>query len=177
MKESIKCVIVITAICLVIAAALGLTNYFTKDTIEKGEHERTQAALKELIPEGAGFEEITDLDKCKLPQSVTAVYKETSGIGYVFKITTKGYSNGLVIMCAVSTEGKVIKTSTLANNETPTIGGDKVVNDKSYTDKYIDTDASTVGAVDTVSGATVTSKAYRSAISDALAAFAVISAN
>ena len=90
MKNMIKCVIVITAICLVIAAALGLTNYFTKGSIEKGEYERTQKALKELIPNGEGFEEITDLDKSNLPQTITAVYKETSGIGYVFKITTKG---------------------------------------------------------------------------------------
>lgn len=176
MKDSIKSVVVITAICLVIAAALGVTNYFTKGTIEKGEHERTQKALGELISDGS-FEEVDAGFYADLPASISAIYKETSGKGYVFKITTKGYDSGLVIMCAVSNDGKVIKTSTLANNETPTLGGDKVINNQSHTDKYIGTDADSVGSVDTVSGATVTSKAYRAAVSDALAAFAVIGAN
>ncbi len=176
MKDSVKSIVVITAICLVIAAALGVTNYFTKGVIEKGTNERTQKALGELIC-GGSFEEVDAGFYADLPASVSAVYKETSGKGYVFKITTKGYDSGLVIMCAVSNDGKVIKTSTLANNETPTLGGDKVINNQSYTDKYIGTDIGSVGGVDTVSGATVTSKAYRAAVSDALAAFAVIGAN
>lgn len=176
MKDSIKSVVVITAICLVIASALGVTNYFTKDTIEKGTIERTQAALGELI-EGGDFEELDPASFKGLPGTISAIYREKGGKGYVFQIDTKGYDSGLVIMCAVSLDGKVIKTSTLSNNETPTLGGDKVINNQSYTDKYIGTDADSVGGVDTVSGATVTSKAYRAAVSDALAAFAVIGAN
>ena len=173
MKDSIKSVVVITAICLVIAAALGVTNYFTKDVIEEGTRERTQTVLGKLI-EGGDFEELDVGFYADLPYNVSAIYKETNGKGYVFQITTKGYDSGLVIMCAISVKGEVIKTSTLSSNETPTLGGDKVINDQSYTDKYIGANTDSVNGVDTVSGATITSKAYRAAVSDALKAFAIV---
>ncbi len=176
MKDSIKSVIVITAICLVVAAALGLTNYFTAPTIEEGTEARTQDALKELIPEAEEFEEIS-LDGIKgLPATVTAIYKDKGGLGYVFQITTKGYDTGLVIMCAVSAnDGTIIKTSTLSNNETPTIGGNKVINNENYTSKYIGKKADTVDdGTDAESGATVTSNAYKSAVKDALTAFSLV---
>lgn len=173
MKDSIKSVIVITAICLVIAAALGVTNYFTKDVIEKGTNERTQKALGELI-EGGSFEELDAKLYADLPSNMTAIYKETSGKGYVFQITTKGYDSGLVIMCAVSPDGKVLRTSTLSNNETPTIGGSKVIDNDGYISNYEGRDLASINGVDTVSGATVTSKAYKAAITDALKAFTLV---
>ncbi len=176
MKDSVKSVVVITVICLVVAAALGLTNYFTAPVIEEGTEQRTQEALKEIIPEAEEFEAVS-LDSYKdLPDTVTAIYKDKDGLGYIFQISTKGYDTGLVIMCAVSAnDGTIIKTSTLSNNETPTIGGNKVINNEDYTSKYIDKDASTVDdGTDAVTGATVTSNAYKAAIKDALTAFSLV---
>ena len=177
MKDSIKSIIVISAICLVVAAALGVTNYFTKDVIAEGTEMRTQEALKELISEAESFEEISVESYESLPDTVTAIYKGSDGTGYVFKIETKGYDNGLVIMCAVSLDGKVIKTTTLSNNETPTIGGNKVINNGSYVSEYIGKDISSVTEVDGISGATVTSNAYNGAIRDALSAFSAVAAD
>lgn len=174
MKDSVKSVVVITVICLVVALLLGVTNYFTSPVIEKGNEERTQEALCELI-EGGKFQKMNTENLSGIPESVTAIYKEAFGLGYVIEISTKGYDAGLVIMCAISPEGKIIKTATLASNETPTIGGSKVINNSEYTSKYVGKNAENIGLIDSVSGATITSKAYRDAIKDALTAFASIS--
>ncbi len=174
MKDSVKSVVVITVICLVVALLLGVTNYFTAPVIKKGNEERTQATLSELIEDGK-FQKMKTENLSGVPESVTAIYKETTGLGYVIEISTKGYDAGLVIMCAISPEGKIIKTATLSSNETPTIGGNKVVNNDSYTSKYLGKDVSNIDGVDTVSGATITSNAYKNALKDALDAFTAVS--
>lgn len=177
MKNMIKSIVVLALICLVVAGALGATNFITKDVIKEGTEKRTQEALKALINDAESFTVLESTEG--LPKEVSAVYLADGGEkGYVFEISTKGYSSGLVIMCAISPDGNIIKTSTLSHSETPTIGGAKVVDNSSYTDKYIGKDASSVdNGTDAVSGATVSSNAYKNAIKTALGAFAVVSAN
>lgn len=174
MKDMIKSIIVLTLICLVVAGALGATNFITKDVIKEGTEERTQEALKALINGAERFTALEGTDG--LPADISAVYLADGGEkGYVFEITTKGYSSGLVIMCAISPEGKIIKTSTLSHSETPTIGGAKVVDNASYTEKYIGKDANSIDSdTDAVSGATVSSNAYKNAVKTALDAFAKV---
>ena len=176
MKNMIKSVIVLSLICLVVAGALGATNYITKDKIKADTEMRTQEALKELISDAEAFEKLESIESLGLSKEISAVYLADGGAkGYVFEISTKGYSSGLVIMCAVSPEGEIIKTSTLSHSETPTIGGAKVVDNASYTDKFIGKDASSIDdGTDAVSGATVSSNAYKNAVKTALDAFGKI---
>ena len=174
MKDSVKSIIVITAICLIVSAALGVTNYFTAPVIEKGEKDRAEALCTELLPESEGFVEFKTDALYNLPETVSAIYKETSGKGYVIQITTKGYETGLVIMCGISSDGKIVQTKTLSSNETGTIGGK--TEKESYTSQYIGLDSSFADKVDAISGATITSTAYEKAIADAFEAFKIVSA-
>ena len=176
MKNMIKSIIVLSLICLVVAGALGATNYITKGKIKADTEARTQEALKALISDAEAFEKLEDTSSLGLSSDISAVYLADGGTkGYVFEISTKGYSSGLVIMCAISPEGEIIKTSTLSHSETPTIGGAKVVDNKLYTDKFVGKDSSTIDSgTDAVSGATVSSNAYKNAIKTALDAFSKI---
>jgi electron transport complex protein RnfG len=175
MKDAIKSVVVITAICLIIAALLGVTNYITAPIIEAGEKQRADDLCMEFFPDAKSFEELKTSDFDSLPKTVTAIYKETSGLGYVFQITTKGYESGLVIMCGISSDGKIVQTKTLSSSETKTIGGKTESED--YTSQYTGLGSDFADKVDAISGATITSTAYEAAISDAFTALNVISGN
>ncbi|MBE6607419.1 MAG: FMN-binding protein [Ruminococcaceae bacterium] len=175
MKDSVKSVVVITSICLIIAALLGVTNYFTAPDIEKGEKQRAADLCMQLLPGASDFVEFQTDALYNLPETITAIYQETHGAGYVFQITTKGYEPGLVIMCGISSDGKIVQTKTLSSSETKTIGGK--TESEAYTSQYVGLDADFADKVDAVSGATITSTAYEKAIADAFVAFKVVSGN
>ena len=52
-----------------------------------------------------------------LPATVTEVFREANG-GYVVKMTTTGYSSGLIIMCGVNADGTVSGAVCLGSSET-----------------------------------------------------------
>ena len=168
MKTSIKSVIVLTLICLVVSGILSGINFFTGPIIKEYESRVAYEACYKVMPDASTFEEI-NVDN--LPKTVTNVYKETTGKGYVFKMETTGYSSGLVIMCGITSDGKITKVTTVSSNETPSIGGK--TEEDSYTNQYIGKDSSLNGVVG-ISGATMTSNAYKAAIADAFTAFDMI---
>ncbi len=169
MKDSIKSVVVLTAICLVISLGLAATNSVTAPLIEKASAQAAFAACFEVMDGATGFETVTVEGA---PATVTEIYKETSGLGYAFKLTTKGYESGLVLMCGIGADGTITGTKVVSSNETPSIGG-KVEGDD-YKNQYVGKDSALAG-VELISGATMTSSAYKSAMLDAFAAHALVS--
>ena len=55
-NEYMMCIVVLTALCLVISAALALTNMVTEPVITEGALKRAEAARIEVLPEADGFE-------------------------------------------------------------------------------------------------------------------------
>ena len=159
MKKSVQSTLVLVAICAVMAILLALTNSITAPIIKQNQDAAANEALLVVMPEGEGFEKM-DISAYELPTTVTEVYKEANG-GYVITLTTAGYGSGFVIMCGVSADGTVTGAVCLASTET--LGYEKTFGE-SFTGK----DAAGVDAVDTISGATKTTAAYKNAIKDAL---------
>ena len=162
---ALKSVIVLTTICLLVACILGAVNHVTASIIEKADQKAENEALRTVLPLGENFEKMNP--DATLPASVIAVFREAGGKGYVFRMQVTGYASGLSLMCGVSPEGRITGAVCLASNET--LGAEKLLGER-----FVGMDASTVGTVDTVAGATLTSRAYRSAMADALAAFAAL---
>lgn len=160
MKKYIKNLAVFVCICSVITVLLAATNYITAPVIAENQNAAANAALLEVMPEGKGFEAV-DLSSFTLPGTVTEVNKETSGLGYVIKLTTKGYGTGFVIMCGVSSDGVVTGAVCLSSNET-------LSKEKTYGEGFTGKDAAGVEATDIISGATLTTDAYKNAVKDAL---------
>ncbi len=160
MKTYIKNLAVFVCICSVITVLLAATNFITAPVIAENQNAAANAALLEVMPEGKGFETV-DLSSFTLPATVTEVNKETSGLGYVIKLTTKGYGTGFVIMCGVSADGTVTGAVCLSSNET-------LGKEKAYGEGFNGKDAAGVEAVDIISGATLTTNAYKNAVKDAL---------
>ena len=159
MKKSVKSTLVLVAICAVMAILLAVTNAITAPIIQKNQEAAANEALLVVMPNGEGFEKM-DISAYELPATVTEVYKEANG-GYVVTLTTAGYGSGFVIMCGVSADGTVTGAVCLASSET--LGYEKTFGE-SFTGK----DAAGVDAVDTISGATKTTAAYKNAVKDAL---------
>ncbi len=162
-----KSIIVLTIICLVVSVALAGVNYATAPIIEAADAAAAFEACFEVMPGASNFENVTLPEG--LPGTVSAVYRETSGQGYAVKLTTKGYETGLVILCGISAEGKITGTTIVSSNETPSIGGQ--CGKPTYADQYLGL-GNDLSQVEGISGATLTSTAYKNAVADALSAFA-----
>ncbi len=165
MKKHLSSVVSLSVICIVIAVLLAVTNYITAPIIKKQEDAAANQALIVVFPNGEGFEKV-DIADIELPSTVTEAYSEKSG-GYVFKLTTSGYASNLIIMCGVDSNGNVTGADVIASSET--LGAEN-----GYGDNFVEKSIDTVDSVDTISGATKTTGAYRNAVKDALNAFTVM---
>ena len=163
MKKSVKSIVVLVSICAVVSVLLALTNAVTAPIITQNEEKSANAALLEVLPDGGSFEK-ADITSYTLPATVTDVYLSENG-GHVVKLNTTGYSSGMVLMCGINPDGTVSGTKLIASQETPSIGGAAA---ETYAAAVIGVDVSTVEALDTISGATKTTAAYKNAVRDAL---------
>lgn len=166
MKKNIKNLVVFVCICTVITLFLATTNFITAPMIEKNQNALANKALLEVMPNGKGFENV-DITKLTLPSTVTEAYKETDGQGYVIKLLTSGYGSDMVIMCGVDSKGVVTGAVCLSSNET-------LGKEKTYGESFTDKDAAGVDGVDTITGATKTTEAYKNAVKDALNAAIIL---
>ena len=156
-------------VCIVITLALAVTNSITAPIIEKNQNAAANDALLVVMPDGKSFEKL-DISGYTLPATVVEAYKAEAG-GYVLKLETTGYASGFVIMCGVGADGKVTGAKVVSSGETPNIGG--AAADK-MTGEFTGKDAASIDGVDTVSGATKTTAAYRAAVKDALNAAIIL---
>ncbi len=159
MKNYIKSIISLTVICAVVATLLAVTNFVTSPIIEKNAASAANEALVIVMPEGTDFAPV-DLSTYELPSTVTEVYSEASG-GYVVKLTTAGYGTDMVVMCGVSAAGEITGATCLSSNETLGV-------EKTYGDTVAGLTADTIEGLATLSGATMTTQAYKDALKDAL---------
>lgn len=170
MKSKLMPTVVLTCICLVVALMLAGINMVTEPIIKAAQDAATNAALLEVLPDAKDFEPIK-LDG-SYPKVVDLAYKAEGG--YVFRMNVTGKSSGLIVMCGIDSEGKVVGTKVISDNETPdysknvypfvegTDGAYKGMTLEGF-DPYL------------VSKATLTSAAYSEAIKAALQSFVIAS--
>lgn len=159
MMKHLKSVIALTVICAVVALLMAFTNMITSPIIEANEAAAANDALKVVMPNGSGFE-LVDISAYSLPSTVTDVYSEAGG-GYVVKLVTTGYSSGMSLMIGVDANGTVTGAQCLGSGET-------LGYEKTWGDSAVGATAGTVDSLDTVSGATKTTSAYKNAVKDAI---------
>lgn len=165
MKKALPSILSLVGICAVMAILLALTNYFTAPVIKKNQEAAANAALLEVMPDGGSFEKL-DIGSYTLPKTVTEAAKAENG-GYVITLVTSGFDKGLKIMCGVNADGTVSGAVCLESNET-------LGHEKTYGANFTGKNAAEAEAVDTVSGATKTTTAYKNAIKDALNAAIIL---
>ncbi len=168
-KDIIKPIVVLTAICLVVTALLAYINTVTSPIIADAEKKAAEQARAEVLAEADSFELV---EISELPECVNEVYKATNGEGYVFMLTTKGYGGDMKLICGVKSDGTIEACKTLSHGETSGLGSKTA--DDPYRNQYVGKTSDTVSEVDAISGATISSNAYKLAIEDALKAYEMV---
>ena len=170
-KTYVMPLLVLTLICLVVSGALAFMHSITDPVITSAAAERAQTAMIIIIPGATGFEAV-DLNGYEgLPSSIREIYNTSNNIGYVFIAAVNGFSGDITVICGVSPDGRIISTSALSHTETRGIG--TIIDQESFLGLFAGSDDRLTG-VDTVAGATISTRAYIHAIEDILKAFKII---
>ena len=167
-KEFLIPVVVLFAICLVISAALAFTNEMTAPIIEAAERKTAEEARIEMLPEADGFI-LVEADG--LPKEVSEIYRANNGAGYVVMMTAQGYGGEISIICGISADGAIVNTKTLSHSETSGIGTKITLEE--FTDQFIGADSVLLG-VEAITGASISSGAYITAVRSALEAYEIV---
>lgn len=161
-KEYIKPIIVLIVICLIVSLELALTNSVTAPVIEAAELAQAEADRREMLPSAEDFA----LCECDI-DGVESVYADTAGSGYVIVAVGKGYGGNVPVTVALDADGTVLAVRVGSNSETAGVGSRATEQD--YLQIYQGVSGS-ADNVDALSGASITSRAVRTAVNAALAA-------
>ena len=167
-KQTGKAAVVLVALFAVFAVAMFGLNFVTGPMIEANNASQAYGPLFAVMPEADDFEPIYMADGSvastlvDIPETVKAVYKETSGLGYALKMsTTKGYTgNPIELTFGVNTEGKISGVQLDAYPESKDFGAE-------YPASFVGQD-SALADVQIVAGCTYSSVAFRDAVLDGM---------
>lgn len=176
-KENLKPVLVLGAICLIVAALMGVINMVTAPEIEKQLTAAANAAKIEVLPtaDPLSFSEniLSEIKsgEADFPTEISAIYKADTG--YVFEAKVSGNASGMIIMCGIDNGGKITGVKDISNAETPSYWA-KVAHLLGGKDSaYAGNDASAL-TPNLVSGATKSSTGIYNAVKASVKAFNLI---
>jgi len=161
--------LIITA---VVAAALAGVNSITEERIAAITAEKMKAAIAEVL---GGEAELTEVDFADETGLVTKVY--ASDLGYAVEVKPSGFGGAITMMVGVDGSGTVLGISIVSHTETAGLGAvaaDKSTAGQAFRDSFVGmTGEITVskdgGEADTITGATITSRAVAKGVSAAVA--------
>lgn len=186
--------LVLTAITLISGFLLGLVFAITKEPIKAAEEAKKQAAFKEVFQDAETFEAFGDYNADTATKAAadagfendtiddvqTALDSSGNPLGYVITVTSKeGSQANITLSVGITSEGVVNGYSTTAISETPGLG--MKVNDDSFKAQFegkseetysvTKSPATSDSEIESISGATISSRAVTNAVNAALAYF------
>lgn len=175
-------VLSLTIIALVAAAALGGMYLLTKEPIEKAKQEKQTAAINSVLPQIDGIR----LAEPEVQEGYTIhrAYVGDSLAGAAVETSSNGFGGVIRLMVGFDTEGNIVDYEVLEHSETPGLGShmgvwfkptEKNKNRQSIIGKnpaatqlIVSKDG---GDVDAITAATISSRAFLSAVQSAYDAF------
>ena len=161
----------------VVAAALAGVNSITKPVIDGLTAEKTQQAIEAVLP--GGYDSVVT-DFADATGLVSKVYAGANG--YAFEVTPGGFDNTITMMVGVDAEGKVLGIDIISHTETAVLGAvadAETPAGVSFREQFVGTSGSVAvskdgGAMDAITGATITSRAICEGVNAALACAAAL---
>lgn len=174
----------VIVVCLVAAAGLAATYAVTKDRIAAQDAAAVRRSLAAVLPDAAEFEAVTGEAELKAAReaagdvTLDSVYTALDGsgqaIGTGMLVASRGYGGPIKMAVGLDRNGKVVGVSIVSMSETPGLGT-KVVEDVTFLPKFNGAGtADEAHDVDTITGATKSSRGVRKGVEAALAANAAI---
>jgi electron transport complex protein RnfG len=190
-KNSLRNIIVLTAITVVAAFALAITYRFTEAKINDSARLEALKSVKAVLPKDAKGNPLytNDPDKLAFQMKIAEDQKQVDPvlvfypglndkgevIGFAVKVTSKiGYGGDIQMMIGMTPKGEILDIQILSMNETPGLG--TKTNEPSFKDQFkgksletgakfvLKKDDSSNYDLDAVSGATISSRAFTYAV-------------
>lgn len=168
MNNRTKSILVLTLICLVVTAVLAATDLVTSPIIEQNNATKVQNSLRSALSAADGF---TELDlPAGLPAAVTGIYKADNGSGYAVTLKTKSQysSDKMGLTVGIDNGGRITGIVLTSYYESKDFGKE------TYPQTYVGRTQSDYTEAGLVSGVTYSSTAFKSAVGDALTAYAQV---
>ena len=167
----VRLAVTLFLISAVTAGLLAGVNSITAPVIAKANEAKTQEAVEAVLPGGGKQIDFAGSDPSGL---VSAVY--ASDAGYAVKVAPSGFGGAIEMMVGVDKGGNVLGISIIKHAETPSLGAvaaAKGAAGESFRDSFkglsgevkVSKDG---GEADTISGATITSRAVANGVNIAL---------
>lgn len=165
--------LVLFAITAITALLLGLVNYITQDRISQANALKKAEAMAEVMP---GVERFTKLDLVT-GDLVTGAFRAEDQ-GYVITVAPSGYAGPIEMVVGLNNDLAVTGVSIVAMSETQNLGAK--ADEEEFRGQYIgksgpfavDKDG---GDIDSITGATITTRAVTNGINAAIEAAAGLS--
>lgn len=171
-KFVLRLVLPLFLIVAITAAALAGINAITKGKISAAQEKKVQQAIAQILPDDAQIQSISFAAEDH--PLVKAVYAAASG--YAVEVEPAGFGGGIRMMVGVGKDGKVLGISIIRHTETASLGAvaaSASARGQAFRDSFkglsgfvaVSKDG---GEADTISGATITSRAVAEGVSAAL---------
>ena len=172
-KYVLRLALTLLAITAVVAVALAGVNSVTAPKIAELNEQKTQAAIEAVLP--GGGQEVSLTDSTGL---VSTVYKGDAG--YAVQVAPAGFGGDISMMVGVGSDGKVLAISIISQTETAGLGAVSAATTsagEAFRGQFAGMSCSVSvtkdgGAVDAITGATITSRAVCTGVNAALACVA-----
>jgi len=176
-------VISVTVVCAIAAAGLAYTYSITEERIAEQNKLAEEKALKAVLATGESFELRDDLTaeavKAGGDTPVGSVYEATDAsgqaVGWGVRTAPRGYGGPIQMVVGLDRDGKVTGVSIIAMAETPGLGT-RVVEEPWFLEQFTGLDSATaaddIRKLDTITGATKSSRGVRHGVEAATAVYA-----
>ena len=167
-KFILRLALTLLIITAVVAVALAGVNMITEPAIEALNAQKTQEAIELVLPGGG---EAIDFPETALVSKVYA-----SETGYAVEVTPGGFDNTITMMVGVDKAGNVLGISIISHTETAGLGAVAAAGTpagEAFRGQFVGTSGSVSvtkdgGTIDSITGATITSRAICVGINAAL---------
>ena len=158
-------------ITALVAAALAGVNGVTQERIAAGQQQKLQDAMSQVLPEGENLEPVVLNTEDPQIRSAYACPQ-----GYAVEVAVAGFGGTVTMMVGVSAEGIVTGVSVISHTETPGLGAvaaAQTAAGEAFRQQFAGMSGQLAvtkdgGAVDAITGATITSRAVTQGVNAAL---------
>ena len=169
-NDFVRLTVTLLAICAACALLLGLVNSITAPRIEAAKIAKTNAAMAEVLP----ADSYDPVDFLLEGSIVTAIYK-AGNEGYVVQVAPSGFGGVIDMMVGVSNDGTCTGVSIIKMAETAGLGANAAKAD--FRAQFVGLSGTVAvtkdgGVIDSLTGATITSRAVADGVTAALDAIA-----
>ena len=160
----------------VVAAALADVNSLTASRIYKNKQLKSWEAIQKVLPEGAIISEETEITDSS--GIVKTLYTSTKG--YAVEVVPNGFGGAITMLVGISFEGKVLGIAVVSQTETAGLGAVVAADSQAgenFRSQFVGLSGAVAvtkdgGDIDSVAGATISSRAVVAGVNAALSCVA-----